>query len=334
MKYYRNLVYLFYPLLLPRNALQYILGSLFFFIFLNKFSYMKFFLGLTSFLLSYTFVYYLNDFIDYKTDIKDRNVKIKKTLYIKSPLFKNIAPKENLLLFSVSLLLIGLFVAYFVGELFLLLVMSSVFLNTLHTNRALKRISYFVILNMFTIQLIKVSLGWFAQGTNFDSVPRWIFIGIAGFYVLTYKIDRRYVGFRTVLKMDKVSILILSSIIIVSLLFSVLFYDIILPLVSSTIISLVLLVPSMLLKKNKIVKRRIILSLTYSVLVVFIISVLLIKLVPMLYELNSGLSAKIKENAEIKGFLLVINNTIYNVDVSKLPDYNLTRNDLCNVICR
>jgi 4-hydroxybenzoate polyprenyltransferase len=190
-----KLIYLLYPSAFPRNILQYTLGALLFYLVNNHFSLSLFFLGLAAFLLSYNFVYTLNDLLDYEQDLKNP-LKRKFKLHIKAPLVSGYISKGEWLSFSLGVFLIGLVLASFVNHFFLVLILVLIGLNVLHSAPKLevRKRTWVLVPNMTLMQFLKWSIGWFAQGAEISSLPIFFLLTVSSVYVLSYKIGVLYGG--------------------------------------------------------------------------------------------------------------------------------------------
>jgi 4-hydroxybenzoate polyprenyltransferase len=158
-----------------------VIGSALFFALMKGFSLFNFLIGLAGFLIAYNAVYQFNDLVDYEEDKKDEMRK-----YCK-PLVTGELKKGQIKAYGILCLLIGLPICFFVSVLFGFLVVIALFLNFLHSSPFIRlKKSKLVLLNLFFVEFIKFSLGWFAISTIIDNFP-YIFIALLStFYLITY----------------------------------------------------------------------------------------------------------------------------------------------------
>lgn len=164
-----------------KNSFQFVIGSALFFALMKGFSLFNFLIGLAGFLIAYNAVYQFNDLVDYEEDKKDEMRK-----YCK-PLVTGELKKGQIKAYGILCLLIGLPICFFVSVLFGFLVVIALFLNFLHSSPFIRlKKSKLVLLNLFFVEFIKFSLGWFAISTIIDNFP-YIFIALLStFYLITY----------------------------------------------------------------------------------------------------------------------------------------------------
>ena len=107
-----------YPMHMPRNFLQYLTGAVIFYAFFGEIGWQNVVLGGIAFTIFYQFTYAFNDFIDYKTDIKDKNI-MKKKLALNYPLHAGMVKVDELIPFSLILLILGIIVFVMIVFLFI-----------------------------------------------------------------------------------------------------------------------------------------------------------------------------------------------------------------------
>ncbi len=176
-------VYNFIGLL--KNSIQYMFGVLFYFAFFGNFDAGLFFLGLAGLVISYNSIYYLNDIVDYKKDMKDTINKKRK------PLITGTLTKKEAVIYYFASLLIGLPLSFAVNNLFGLLVVGLLFINALYSIVMKKMGIKAATLGMFTIQFIKYSIGWFAFTVILDKFPFFIFVTFSLSYIVFYLIYKK-----------------------------------------------------------------------------------------------------------------------------------------------
>ena len=164
-----------------KNSFQFVIGSALFFALMKGFSLFNFLIGLAGFLIAYNAVYQFNDLVDYEEDKKDEMRK-----YCK-PLVTGELKKGQIKAYGILCLLIGLPICFFVSVLFGFLVVIALFLNFLHSSPFIRlKKSKLVLLNLFFVEFIKFSLGWFAISPIIDNFP-YIFIALSStLYLITY----------------------------------------------------------------------------------------------------------------------------------------------------
>jgi 4-hydroxybenzoate polyprenyltransferase len=186
----RNLLYNSITISLPKNAVQFFLGTVLFWLIMGIPNPVATVAALTGFLLTYSSVYLLNDIVDHKEDMKNRE-KLKWKLVAG----KMIGIRKALIL-SMILLFSGLSVSLYVSRWFFIIMLLLIFLNSLHSSpwtrfkRSLPKTS----VNMTAIQFLKFSTGWFALTSNISEFPFWLILGFSIVYTTSYVIYK--FGFR------------------------------------------------------------------------------------------------------------------------------------------
>lgn len=168
-----------------KNSMQYVLGALFYFTIFGNLDVRLLMLGLVGVVISYNSVYYMNDIIDYENDKKDAiNRKIK-------PLLTGKFSKKEAVVYCLISMLIGLPLSFAVSRPFGMIVALLLFLNILHSTLMKRMGIKAVASNMFIIQLIKYSLGWFALTLTLDKFPLFTFAAFSAAYVTFYIIYKK-----------------------------------------------------------------------------------------------------------------------------------------------
>ena len=179
---YKAIVYNSITVSLPKNIIQFLVGIVLYWIIIGPFNYIKAFIGLVAFLITYSSVYIMNDIIDYEEDRKD---KLKKEWKIIANGTISIKDAVALLVF---MLVVGFSLSLIVGVRFTIAMILLIFLNFLHSSpftKFKKRIKRTVV-NMTTIEFIKYSSGWFALTTNISYFPFWLILCLALAYTFSY----------------------------------------------------------------------------------------------------------------------------------------------------
>ncbi|MBU3958033.1 MAG: UbiA family prenyltransferase [Nanoarchaeota archaeon] len=168
-----------------KNSMQYVLGALLYFAIFGNLDVRLLMLGLAGVVISYNSVYYMNDIIDYKNDKKDAiNRKMK-------PLITGKFSKKEAVVYCLISLMIGLPLSFAVSRTFGMIVALLLFLNILHSTLMKRMGIKAVASNMFVIQLIKYSLGWFALTLTLDKFPLFTFAAFSAAYVTFYIIYKK-----------------------------------------------------------------------------------------------------------------------------------------------
>lgn len=326
---FKKIIYLFYPFLTIKNILQYTIGGILFYVTFNKISLISFFFGMFSFALSYSFVYTMNDVIDYKIDETDKNKKIIKKS-IKAPIITKILPIEQILWVSSLFLIIGIFISLFINSIFSILIIILIIMNIIHSNpiHSFKKANLILIPNMFLIQFIKFSLGWFSQTKEITSFPSWIFILCSLSYVLMYKIYKFNYDFNKMPLKEKLYIIVLIFFSFFAYLISIFLYDIMLPLLITSIVVLISYLMGMRIKKMDL-KIKIGFFLIYIVIFFLILPIILIHFNPFLWKMNKQISENIGQNSQVKQFILVLNQSNYELIPMNNSFVNITLDDIC-----
>jgi len=294
----RKFFYMLYPVHIPRNFLQYLISVIIFYAIFGEISLERAVLGGIAFTLSYQFAYALNDLVDYKYDIKDKNI-VKKKQALHYPLHSGIVKNEELLPFSIVIFLIGIFLATLLNPVFLLVQLVLFVFIFLHSNPffRIKSISLLLYMNMILIQFIKFSLGWFSQINSLEVFPYWLILFLSLVYVTAYRYYKSH--FSTNLKISNISDFIIILALIISYSFSIVLYNIPFPLFFTTISSLVLYFFYFERLKNlkeKMQKGILIVKLFY---LIFLFSLILTQLHPAILNVNYFLSMTLENNAII-----------------------------------
>ena len=266
---------------LIKNALQYIGGSALYFFIFNEFSVLKFFLGLIGFLIAYHSVYRFNDIMDYKEDRKDNMRKQYKPLVTGKIKINNVVSQMFLFL------IIGLPLCFFVSNLFGFLVLVTLFLNFLHSSNLirLKKSRYLLIPNLFFIESIKYSLGWFSLTFSLERFPYFFMFFLSSSYVVAYFYYKQNVSNF----FGNLKIKILSIISIVFYIVSLFIY----PFKIAIILPFPLLFIYLIFKnRSSLEKFKMYVNIAFVGGTIFIILMLILPF-PSIAELNNEISTKI-----------------------------------------
>ncbi|NIO44513.1 MAG: hypothetical protein GTN36_03090 [Candidatus Aenigmarchaeota archaeon] len=307
-----------------KNSLQYSIGSILYFLTFNTFHITKFLLGLIGFVIAYQSVYQYNDLMDYKEDKKDRFRKMFK------PLVKGKFRREQVETFVYIYSIIGLSICFFVNVYFGLLVFLTLFLNFLHSSPFIRlKKTKFLLPNIFLLEFLKFSLGWFIFSISLSSFP-YVFIAflslvyLAGYIYWKQNINNFFKSRKII------TLTIISTILYVTSIF-------VYPFKLVLIIPLPMVLSYVFFRKvmNPLKKYKIGISLIYFMTICFVISILLLS-VPSVAEINNDISSRIdviKENIteiipkDIKTDLENIQEKIDGIDIDIMKIlYNINLN--------
>ena len=270
-----------------KNSFQFIIGSALFFATMNGFSLSNFFIGLIGFVLSYHSVYSLNDLMDYYDDKKDDMRKHFK------PLVNGKTKRTHMEAYSFLYLVIGLPLCFFVSTLFGFLVVISLLLNFLHSSPFIRlKKTRFVLPNLFFIEFIKFSLGWFALSSYVNNFPFLFVAFLSTVYVLIYT----YYKQNAVNFFKSKSIVVLSIISFSLYIASIFSYPFKLALILIFPLGFILLITRKY--DYHLLRVRIGTNLLNFISVCFVLSLLILS-IPSVAEINNNICCKIdsiKEN--------------------------------------
>lgn len=264
-----------YKINLIRNMFQFSIGSVLYFVINNSFDIAKFFVGIAGFLIAYQSVYFFNDLMDYEQDRKDKD-KSKIKMFISGKVKKDTGISMMFLF-----VILGLSLCFIVDQIFGLLVVACLFLNFLHSsNLTTVKKSSFLIPNMFVLEFIKYSLGWFVFSLKIYNFPFFIISLSSAAYVIAYILYKR----KNIPITDK-GMLSLLAIGGFSLIFSIFFYHFTLPLIVLIASSSLYL---FILRSNTLVKIKIGSIISFLAIFAFIASMLFLT-IPSIAQINNDL---------------------------------------------
>jgi len=163
-----------------KNSIQYLITTVLYFIIFGTVS-LNFLLGLIGFLIAYQSVYYFNDLMDYRED-KKSEFKKKTKLLARGSIRREIVES-----YSFLFAIIGLTISFMVNNLFGLLVVICLLLNFLHSSSFIRlKKSNLLLPNLFLIESIKYSLGWFALTSSIAQFPFYLIIFLSLIYLIGY----------------------------------------------------------------------------------------------------------------------------------------------------
>lgn len=303
----------FYKMNIIKNAIQYSLGAVFYFILNSSFSVFTFIVGLVGFLVAYQSVYFFNDLMDYESDRKDR-LRSKIKLLTKGRISVNTAISLAFF-FAIA----GLFISFSVGQFFGVMVFLCLFLNFLHSSNMLRlKTTKLLLPNLFVIEFIKYSLGWFVFSSDISNFPFFIIAFASAAYITSYVYYKNNV--RDLFKDRKIKIL--SAISLSLYVISIFVYTFRLPLILLSLLSFALL--SVRKINNSFIKIKVGNIVLFLITIGFILSIVFLT-VPSVAQINKNISARIdsiKNNISssmpenLKTDIESINRTITN-DINK-----------------
>ncbi len=314
-----------YLIQLPKNAFQYLIGFSFYLIIFGELNILRLIIGLTAFLLTYSSIYHYNDLMDYE---EDRKSSIKRTY---KALARGDLTKEKVISRMIALFLSGIALGALIGGWYVLLLLGLLATNYLHSSpRTKKLFKYnlkYLFPNMFIMQFLKFTSGWFTFTTNLTLLPSWIIACLCTSYIFGYVIYKRGIANISKFLKKKLKLSIaLSTIVLITFFISLIIYPFKIPLLAIIPISFIFLV----LRKEKSQVKRFFGFLKIIHLVIFMLLVFILLLnVPVVGEINeetgrvidtlSTLSLKNLDNESLKVFIQ-INNTLYDYPIKDLKD--------------
>lgn len=175
---------------MPKNAIQFSLGVVFYYLIFGIPDALLVFLAFAGFMLTYSSVYVFNDLMDIEED-KKHPQKLKWKFIANGTVGKESAVSVLfLLMFS------GLGLSLLVGKWFAAIMVMLLVLNFLHSSNftRFKKSKWKTAFNMTAIEFLKYSCGWFALTSNLASFPFWMVLCLAVSYnagYIIYKFDFR-----------------------------------------------------------------------------------------------------------------------------------------------
>jgi hypothetical protein len=291
---------------IARNSVQYLVGAFLYLLTFGTFSLLKVSAGLVGFLIAYNSVYQYNDLMDYE---QDRRSRVKK--YLK-PLASGKTKREYVESYSFLLALLGLTISFYVDFYFGLLVSLVLFLNFLHSSPFTRlKETKFLLPNLFIIEFVKYSLGWFVISFSFDRFPFLLMMLLSSVYLIGYLYHKQ--NFKNFFDFKIKSLCVISFVLYLLCLF---FYQFRLALLVPIPLSFVFVIFRRF--KDNIVKYKMGLTLTQIISVCFVLSIFLLT-VPAVAEVNKNINSNLdslKDNVtkiipeDIKSELHSINQTI------------------------
>lgn len=170
---------------LPKNAMQYLLGLVIFFLMFGSFDLRLSVTGFIGFILAYCSVYIYNDIVDAPDDAKNP----KKIPW--KPIANGAISARSAALAGLFLLVAGLAVSFTAGLLFSCAIGLMLLLNLLHSwpRVGMKRNLPAASINITAIEFLKFSSGWLAVG-GLAFFPAWLFLMLALAYSIGYTMYR------------------------------------------------------------------------------------------------------------------------------------------------
>lgn len=201
---------------LVKNSLQFLIGASMLFAVGQSSDYVALLAPLIGFVAAYQSVYGLNDILDFSEDSKN---KFKRAL---KPFARGEVSLETQVSKMFLYMLFGLSISFFASRFFGILVSIMLLLNFFHSYKSLNiKKTPIGLVNIFLIEFIKFSCGWFALGGSLQAFPYFIPAFMASAYALGYYSYKNDLNVESIKK--KRSIISLA-VILALYLFSVFFY--------------------------------------------------------------------------------------------------------------
>ena len=220
---------------LPKNMVQFMLGVVLFWLVTGSFSFTVAAVAIAGFLIAYSSVYFYNDITDSDED-KDDDEKKGWKLVASGVMSRRTAAALCLLFLSA-----GIAISSMVNGWFLVIVLTMVSLNFLHSNPTirLKKRKPFAAINIAVIEFLKYSSGWFAFTGNLASFPFWLILCFAFIYSAIYMVYKfRFMGSN--IRDNKMIIIFLGSVAAFSYAVSLVLYEFALPMIMLLLLSIAL----------------------------------------------------------------------------------------------
>ena len=164
-----------------KNSLQFLIGASMLIALGQPVDYGRLLLSLLGFLLAYQSVYGMNDILDFSEDSKS---KLKRAL---KPFARGEISLETQVSKMFLYMLFGLSICFFVNTFFGFLVAAMLLLNFFHSYKPLNiKRTLIGLVNIFLIEFIKFSCGWFAIGGSFQNFPYLIPLFMSSAYAMGY----------------------------------------------------------------------------------------------------------------------------------------------------
>jgi len=279
----RSLVYNSVTVSLPKNAVQFMLGVVLFWLVTGSFSAPVVLAALSAFLLAYSSVYLFNDIADFEDDRKDGDKRVWKLVA------SGMLSKRGAAALGAALLLSGGWLAGMVNGWFLALIVALVFLNFLHSSPQvrLKKRKATTAVNMTAIEFLKYSSGWFALTPDLVTFPFWLIMCFSLIYTAIYMAYKlRFKG--SVIREHKAILYPLGAGVVFSFVASLVLYPYALPL-------LFLLGVSLLMAKASIGRKLRFMNwlwVEFAILPLILVAFLMLAVQPIA-EANDNLTATI-----------------------------------------
>ncbi len=264
-----------------RNLFQFLIGLTLFMATGASVDYIKIITASLGFVLAYQSVYSLNDIQDLKEDSRNPVKRATK------PLARGDISVQEQSARMFLYLLAGLSLSFLVNITFASLVVLCVFLNFLHSYKPLGlKSSLLGLVNLFVIESIKFSAGWFVLGGGLLELPYVMIFFMSSAYTLSYFVYKKDIDLDSLRR--KRSVLLFASVVIFYLvsLYSYKLYR--LPLIG---VSLLFLFP-LLIARSKDISARFKDGIIFVIFIfIFFNLLLLLPLVEPFHSVNMYLAA-------------------------------------------
>lgn len=305
-----------------RNSFQYVLGSIFYFLMYGSFNPLYFMLGLLGFLIAYNAVYFINDLVDFKDDKKNMINTFK-------PLIKKTINFDQAKTYAAVSLLVGISLSFFVSTFYGILVSSLIMLNVFHS--LLRKNFRGKAINLFFIQVIKYSTGWFTLTINLTGFPLWTVFSISIVYVLVYFLYKNNVMIKSTILENKLFFSLMSGLGVASYIISVMFSPFKLPLI---LIFLIFPVPILLCLRFRGTFDRIkIGGISSQFIFPIFVLLFLILTIPSVAEVNEKISIPINHiSSSVKNMAPVdVVNAIGEIEETVTSNLEITINNVSEI---
>ncbi|HLE05897.1 MAG TPA: UbiA family prenyltransferase [Candidatus Nanoarchaeia archaeon] len=318
---------------LPKNIVQYLIGFSLYLLVYGSFDLFKLIIGLTSFILAYSAIYPYNDLMDYEKDKKDKFKRVYKALV------RGDLKQKDAITLTFGLTVTGLLLSTLVNSWYTVLLLVILLQNFLHsapqTSKYFKLKKKIMIPNMFILQTIKYTLGWFTFTTDITQMPTWIINTLSGAYVYAYVVYKHGTGNMKASMSKNLKVYIpLGTLVIGSYIISLMIYPFKLPII--IIVPLGFLFFTMRNQKDIIKKTFKLSGITVIVMAGMVLMNFLLN-VPSIAKVNDGTTDVFEKIGEITmnkmdnetyEVVCQINETLYSYPIRDLKEldniFNIT----------
>jgi len=276
----KSLVYNSVTISLPKNAVQFMLGLVLFWLVYGSFSVTKALFAFLGFILTYSSVYLFNDIADYEEDRNDKEKRSWK-LVAGGKISRNGAGFVGM-----ALLFSGLAVSGAINGWFFLMMICLVLMNFLHSSpyTGLKKKMPAAAINLTAIEFFKYSCGWFALTSDLSAFPFWLILTFSLVYSVVYIVYKMRFRGKNIIS-NKYVIVPMGLASVFSYIVSLILYDFALPM-------FILLATSILVATFSVGKRLRLMNwlwVEFTILPIILIAFLLLT-IPSIAEANNNIT--------------------------------------------